>query len=800
MSQTFPGAVRATGSSFADKSRGWLAYLLIGGVLTVVAPLLTAVLPGPGLMALGLLQAASVAAVVIGVRRNGLADQWSWRLITAAAAVSFVEGTLFQGIGWYWLQTPAFNLLSHLGTLVSYGLALAGLALLGLGSGGSRWISLIDGAIFSVGVSMPFWTFLVDPLIDRGATLNVDIVMAMTILAVDLIVFGMVARMLFDGGRLPWLIFLAASFALLLVGDTAHILDLAGGQPNSPLAITAWLGWALLIGTAALHPSLAGARQRLTSSAFSGRARVTVFFAMALLSPLACTLIPLIFKTDEFVNPYDDVALILLTVEMAVLFVVRLNIIAGVAESRAVALDEQAEQLIAQTAKLTVALHKQESLQRRLSHRASRDPLTGLANRTVLNEALQESLADAETPLALLLLDLDGFKDVNDTFGHPVGDELLSQVGRRLRGIASPGHTLARLGGDEFAMVLPGADLATATAVAQQILHALQAPYRCAGRELHLTTSIGVLAGIPIASSSEALRDVDMALYAAKSAGKNQIATFDPALREARMEHARLTTGLRQAIAQNELTLNYQPVVSLGNGEITAVEALLRWTPEGGKPVRPDVFIPIAEETGLIVPIGLWVLEQACADARRWHEEYGISVTVNVSGRQLRDESFSDAVLGVLERHRLPEQALVLEITESMLLATTPAETQRIISVLALLREHGVRIALDDFGTGYSSLAYLRTLPVDVLKIDRSFTTALTEADHHQTHAFTKAIVELAGSLNLRTVVEGVESGEQAGILQRMGCPLAQGYLFSPPVPAHRIDDLLHLTPWQDAA
>ncbi|MFB9892096.1 putative bifunctional diguanylate cyclase/phosphodiesterase [Planobispora takensis] len=769
-------------------------------MLTVVTPLLTAVLPGPGLVTLGLLQAASVAAVVIGVRRNGLADRWSWRLITAAAAVSFVEGTLFQGIGWYWLQIPAFDVLSHIGTLISYGLALAGLALLGLGSGGSRWISLIDGAIFSVGVSMPFWTFLVDPLVDRGATLDVDIVMAMIILAVDLIVFGMVARMLFDGGRLPWLVFLAASFALLLVGDTANILDLAGGQPGGTLAVTAWLGWALLIGTAALHPSLAGSRRRLTSSALSGRARVTVFFALALLSPVACTLIPLIFRTDELVNPYDDVALILLTVEMAVLFVVRLNIIAGVAESRAVALDEQAEQLIAQTAKLTVALHKQESLQRRLSHRASRDPLTGLANRTVLNEALQEALADTDAPLALLLLDLDGFKDVNDTFGHPVGDELLSQVGRRLRGIASTGHTLARLGGDEFAMVLPGADLATATAVAQQILHALQTPYRCAGRELHLTTSIGVLAGIPIASSSEALRDVDMALYAAKSAGKNQIATFDPGLREARMEHARLTTGLRQAIARNELTLNYQPVVALGNGEITAVEALLRWTPEGGKPVRPDVFIPIAEETGLIIPIGLWVLEQACADARRWHEEYGISVTVNVSGRQLRDESFSDAVLTVLQRHRLPEQALVLEITESMLLATTPAETQRIISVLALLREHGVRIALDDFGTGYSSLAYLRTLPVDVLKIDRSFTNALTEADHHQTHAFTKAIVELAGSLNLRTVVEGVESGEQAGILQRMGCPLAQGYLFSPPVPAPRIDDLLHLTPWQDAA
>nr|WP_260408037.1 bifunctional diguanylate cyclase/phosphodiesterase [Planomonospora venezuelensis] len=489
-----------------------------------------------------------------------------------------------------------------------------------------------------------------------------------------------------------------------------------------------------------------------------------------------------------------------MTVALAALLVLRLSIVARVAEARAVALDDQAGQLIAQTAKLTVSLHRQELLQRRLAHRASRDPLTGLANRSVLTEAVQSALADpGARPPALLLLDLDGFKDVNDTFGHPVGDELLTQVARRLREIADPGHTLARLGGDEFAMVLPGADQITATAVAQQILHSLQAPYHVGGRELHLTTSIGVLAGIPVSDSSEALRDADMALYAAKNAGKNRLAVFDPGLRDTRLEHARLSTGLRHAVAQRELTLNYQPVVGLTGGEITAVEALLRWTPTGGKPVRPDIFIPIAEETGLIVPIGLWVLEQACADARRWHERHGISVTVNVSGRQLRDESFSDAALAILRRHDLPEQALVLEITESMLLATTPAETRRIIDVLTELREQGVRIALDDFGTGYSSLSYLRTLPVDILKIDRSFTSALTEADS-RTRAFTKAIVELATSLSLHTVVEGVETSEQAALLQQMGCPLAQGYLFSPPVPAPRVDELLDTAPWRNAA
>ncbi|WP_203872306.1 EAL domain-containing protein, partial [Planomonospora parontospora] len=195
-----------------------------------------------------------------------------------------------------------------------------------------------------------------------------------------------------------------------------------------------------------------------------------------------------------------------------------------------------------------------------------------------------------------------------------------------------------------------------------------------------------------------------------------------------------------------------------------------------------------------------WVLEQACADAKRWHERYGIAVTVNVSGRQLRERTFRDTALEVLSRHALPRNALTIEVTESMLLATGPAETRRVVDVLADLRAHGVRIALDDFGTGYSSLAYLRTLPVDILKIDRAFTAPLTGADHRRARAFTKAIVELADSLDLSTVVEGVESREQAAILQQMGCPLAQGYLFSPPVSPEQVDDLLRVTPWRHAA
>ncbi|GAT71516.1 diguanylate cyclase [Planomonospora sphaerica] len=492
---------------------------------------------------------------------------------------------------------------------------------------------------------------------------------------------------------------------------------------------------------------------------------------------------------------------ICLTVLLAVLLVLRLNLVARLAENRALVLDHQADRLAAQAGELSTALHHQELLRRSLAHRASHDPLTGLANRALLIDALQAAVAaPGPLPPALLLLDLDDFKDVNDTYGHPVGDELLVAVAGRLRDLVPPGRTLARLGGDEFALVLTNATPDTATTLAHRIRTALAHPYRIGDRELHLTTSIGILAGLPPTTPTDALRDADLALYTAKAHGKNHTTLFHPDLRTAHLHHTTLATGLRHARTRGELTLHYQPVIDLATGTTHALEALLRWTPTAGRPIPPDVFIPIAENTGLITDLGHWALTQAITDATPWHHHHGTALTVNISGRQLRDPAFPHTVLDTLARHHLPPHALILEITESMLLATTPTETQRITTLLSDLRTHGIRIALDDFGTGYSSLAYLRTLPVDILKIDRSFTTPPTAADHPQTRAFTKAILELSASLGLDTIVEGVETPDQAALLRQLGAPHAQGYLFSPPVPAPHIDELLHTTPWQHVA
>ncbi|GAA3162700.1 hypothetical protein GCM10010466_62050 [Planomonospora alba] len=769
------------------RRHAWSGFLLLGGVLTVVAALVTERLPRVEVLCWGLGQGASALAVFAGTRRHGLARSRPWRLMRAAVVVAWVATTLGWGVGGVWFGVSELLELYRIGTLAAYGLSLIALIALSLRTDGSRWAGLLDGGIISVGAAMPLWTFLIAPAIDDSGRLSAALVLALAPPVIDLFVFGVITRMILDSDRAPWLLLLGVSYLALFAADGVYLLDQVAGRPAGPLTTVGWLGWSVLTGAAVLHPSMAGAGRTRPAST-SGRNRVLVFLAPALLSPAASILGGWL---RGGVSSHGDVVVAVLTLILAVLLVLRLSVVAGIAETRA--------------ADLRDALRQKDVLQRSLAHRAAHDPLTGLGNRALLSEALQGVIADhAAHPggpaPALLLLDLDGFKDVNDTHGHPVGDELLIAVARRLRGLTSDGQVLARLGGDEFAIVLPGTGLEAATAEAERVLSAVRAPYTFDGRELYVTTSIGVLADTAPTTASDALRDADLALYAAKAAGKNRVAVFDYTLRAERLHHSEIAAGLRRALAAGEFSLAYQPVVDLATGGIHAVEALLRWTPAGGRSIPPDVFIPVAEDTGLIVDIGWWALEQACAEAKRWHERHGIAVTVNVSGRQLRERTFRETVMEILTRHALPRNALTLEVTESMLLATGPAETQRIVGILADLRAHGVRIALDDFGTGYSSLAYLRTLPVDILKIDRSFTTPLTGADHRQARAFTKAIVELAASLGLSTVVEGVESVEQAGVLQRMGCPLAQGYLFSPPIPPREVDDLLRATPWRHAA
>jgi diguanylate cyclase len=365
-----------------------------------------------------------------------------------------------------------------------------------------------------------------------------------------------------------------------------------------------------------------------------------------------------------------------------------------------------------------------------------------------------------------------------------VGDALLMEVAGRLRVALTKAVVLARLSGDEFAALYRG----DGEPAARRALAALRPAYRIGGRELHVTASAG-LVSIPAGSyAAEALRDADLALDAAKTTGRDRLVLFRPELREALMRRSTLAGNLRHALARGELQLHYQPVVELATGRVVAAEALLRWR-HAGELVPPVQFVPLAEQTGLIVPIGWWAMREACDQAARWFPAHGVAVTVNVSAYQLREDGFADRVLALLADAGVPGEALILEITESVLI--TDAEEAR--AVLQELRSQGVRVAVDDFGTGYSSLSYLMSLPVDVLKLDRAFLDPNFGAPEHEhrKYAITGAVLQLAAVLDLVTIAEGVEEEGQARALTRLGCPLAQGYLYAAPVPATEIDVLL---------
>jgi diguanylate cyclase (GGDEF)-like protein len=435
------------------------------------------------------------------------------------------------------------------------------------------------------------------------------------------------------------------------------------------------------------------------------------------------------------------------------------------------------------------------------AHQALHDPLTGLANRARLQERLADALGGAHPGrVAVLVLDLDGFKRVNDLLGHPAGDLLLAQVAERLLSATRGSDTVARLGGDEFAVLLENArSRHNVAAVAERIVAALRAPFDLDGAEAVVGTSVGIALGTdvtpavraggsPAAAGDELLRDADLAMYRAKAAGKGRYLFFEPSMYEEAVARLELEADLRAGLAKGEFRLVYQPIVALPTSAIVGVEALVRWHHPLRGVVPPLAFIPLAEETGLIIPLGRWVLEEACRQAAAWGEHAArpdLAVTVNVSGRQLYQPAFVDDVRHALTVSGLAPQQLVLELTETVMLDRPELARERFGALKAL----GVRLAIDDFGTGYSALSYLRQFPFDVLKIDKSFIDQI--ADGGQPAALAGAIAALGDALSMRTVAEGVESAEQAAALGQIGCGLAQGYHFSRPVAPDAITALL---------
>ncbi len=433
------------------------------------------------------------------------------------------------------------------------------------------------------------------------------------------------------------------------------------------------------------------------------------------------------------------------------------------------------------------------TLSRRMSFLAQHDSLTQLSNRMVLNDRLTQAIAMARRhgqKLAVLFLDVDRFKHINDSLGHAIGDRLLQSVSQRLLTCVRRSDTVSRQGGDEFVILLSEVARAQDAAVcADKVLLSLSTPHRIDEHDLHITVSIGIATYPDDGMDTETLmKNADFAMYEAKENGRNNYKFFKPAMNVRAIERQSLETGLRQAIEQQEFVLHYHPLMNLNTGAITGAEALVRWRhPERGL-VPPLHFIPIAEESGLIVPIGRWVIFEACRQAQAWEKagRQPMRISVNVSAVELRNKDFVASVRDVLTETGLNPSHLELELTETFLMQ----DWKSTATVLHALKDMGVQLALDDFGTGYSSLSYLKRFPIDTLKIDQSFVRDLTtDADDA---SIVSAVISMGKSLHKRVVAEGVETREQLAFLQQQNCPEAQGYYFSKPVVAGDFGQMLN--------
>ena len=558
--------------------------------------------------------------------------------------------------------------------------------------------------------------------------------------------------------------------------------------------------------------------------AFAGQqVRRKVIFALALCSVLPLLLLTYAFHTPvrEFLGPLAGVAD---AVSVPALLVFTALLMAGgafvvwdiaTALSRAAQLSSERNPdlpadlarkdeigtLMSSFARMLATIEQQSQeineFPRRLDQlirEAFRDALTGLPNRALFMDRLSHALTRAErggANLAVLFLDLDRFKILNETLGHEVGDRLLLEVGHRITSCLRPEDTVARLGGDEFALLLEDtADLSGATAMAERVSAEIQRPFIVDGRDVLISASIGIaLTGVGSMQPEEVLRNADLAMYQAKAEGRARYELYQPGLSISTRERLDLQSDLRTAGARQELTLRYQPVVTLATIRAVEVEALIRWDHRRRGALLPADFIALSEETGLIVPMGQWVLREACRQARAWQTAAAgaapVIVGVNLAASQFERDLLPEEIAAILRETGLPPGRLQLEISEAVLMRDDP----RMLERLDALKTVGVRLAIDDFGTGYASLSYLKRLPVDCLKIDRS----LIKGVAHDTEdtAIVRAVVTLAQSLRIVVTAEGVETAEQLYQLRALGCEQGQGYYFARPVAADRLPELL---------
>lgn len=731
----------------------WVAWLVIG--LGAVGTCVYVAAPDSpiGGAAFTLLALAVPVGIVAGVRRNGPARARPWVLIGASAATSAVGAALRAASDG--LEINAGMLVAHLVTIGSYLLIGAGL----LGFLRARRpdaidrASLLDGSLVAVSAWLAVWSFFVLPATANGLDLEVQLLQGIYPTASMVIAYLTIQLALQQVHRVPAFRFITAGLVAVLLGDLAYASVDAGYLRLEPAVVNGAYALAFLfLAGAVLHPTMHVLTEpQHTTERPMGAGRLAAV-STALLAPILAAAV----RPPS--TPLEWAMVVGCAVVAMALVVVR----------------------------IARAVSEHAASETRLTRQANEDSLTGLANRTRALDHLRAGLrAERHEGVAVLFLDLDRFKDVNDTWGHTVGDRMLVAVGERLATQLRPGDLLARFGGDEYVVVAtPITTPQAAVSLAARLIAELSDEVDLGVCALDTSASVGIVhigAG-EAADPEDVLRDADTAMYRAKDGGGNGIILFDASMRADVATRVDLEAGLRHAVERAELRLHYQPVVDLSTDTLVGFEALVRWERPGHGLVPPLDFIPVAEATGAIVGIGAWVLEEACRQLSEWDAALGLdrdlTVAVNLSARQLRDEGVTEIVTSALAANGIAGCRLVVEITESVMLDDVAGAHE----ALSALRTLGVHLAADDFGTGYSSLSYLKQYPIDQVKIDRSFVAGLGSDPDDE--GIVAAILAMASALNLVVVAEGIETTVQRQRLAQLGCEHAQGYLFARPLTA----------------
>ncbi|MFK3980878.1 putative bifunctional diguanylate cyclase/phosphodiesterase [Micromonospora sp. NPDC050397] len=758
---------------------GSLTYLAAG---TALAALYVADLAEwLSVVLLALVGSGTAVALVMGPRWHRAAPRHPWHLLSAAS-VLFLVGVLIRP--WATDRTGLSVLTADAFTVPGYLVLIAGIGGLLRARGGLQRHAVIDGLIVCLGAACASVLLLSMPAASMQGRPAMVSALAGAYPIFDVVLLLLLVNLAFTtAARRPSFWLLVGMMTALLVGDLAYaIVGLVATLPAAPIVDLPFLLAFALAGAAALHPSVV----------YLGRA------------------------TPPPVQAWSWPRLVLICPALAAPFVLTALLREPTLAERLVPALAGAAMVALLLTRAVSAVQGYATAQRRYEHHATHDPLTGLPNRLALSRKVSRLLGGTSATydaIWVYFLDLDGFKMVNDSWGHDTGDQLIVEVGRRLRALVPAPATVARVGGDEFVIVL-GADRDEAVALAERILASFAVPLQVGGVEVVVNTSVG-LAGVTVGAAGGAagrvaqrrggstgglptaatpaqheaapvtaeslMRDADVAMYHAKAEGPGNWALFDTSMRDRVRERVEIEFALRHALARHQLHLVYQPIVELSDGRLVGAEALIRWDHPVRGAVSPVDFISIAEDTGLIAEIGGWVLDESLRQLAGWRDAGVVDdqfwLSVNVSPRQLRDAALPRLLADALTRHDLPARVVVLEITESVMVDTATVTDQ----VLAQLRRMGVRVVVDDFGTGYSALGYLRRHPVTGVKVDRAFVDGL--GGNPEDEEIVRAVVAMSSALRLSVVAEGVETPTQRQVLETLGVLYGQGRLWDGPVP-----------------